>query len=64
MKTISGDGEAYTNKWLKQKLEERYKENIFFTDEAGRANVVCFRDMGSKILSEKWYKGRKDDITG
>ena len=63
MKTKSGDGEGYTNKWLKQKLEQRYKENIFFTDEPGRSNVVCFKDMTSTILSEKWYKDRKDDIT-
>ena len=54
---------AYTNKWLKQKLEERYEENIFFTDEAGPANVVCFRDMASNILSDKTSGTKTEKMT-
>ena len=35
---------------------------FFFTDEHGRSNVVCFMDMASTILSEQWYKDRKENF--
>ena len=35
------------------------KFNFF---EPGRSKVVCFTDMASTILSEQWYKDRKDDF--
>ena len=35
---------------------------IIFTDEPGCSNVVCFTVMASIILSEQWYKDRKDNF--
>ena len=46
-------------KWLKKQLEQHYQNSIFFTDETGRSNVVCFTVMASTILSKQWYKDRK-----
>ena len=43
----------YSIKWLKQQLADHYKNFIFFTNEPGRSNIVCFRDMTGSILSEK-----------
>ena len=63
MKELSKDGDIYTQKWLKQKLKDRYKADIFFTDEPGRSNLACFKDMASSILTEKWYQDRKNDVT-
>lgn len=63
MQTISDGGEIYTRKWFRTKLEERYGDTIFFSDEAGKSPVVCFKDMASSILSDNWYKERKTNIS-
>ncbi len=46
-------------KRLKQKLQEHYKECIFFADVEGRGNVVCFRNMAMYVINEKWYVPKK-----
>lgn len=33
-----------------------------FAEIEGRSNVVCFRNMASYIINEKWYSEKKDDI--
>ena len=35
---------------------------FLFTDEPGSSNIVCFTDMASTILSEQWYKNRKENF--
>ena len=62
MVEFSGGADVYSIKRLKQKLEDRYKEFIFFAEIEGRSNVVCFRNMASYIINEKWYSEKKDDI--
>ena len=52
MKDLSGGKEVYTVKRLKQKLQEHYKEFIFFAEVQGRANVVCFRNMVDFLINE------------
>lgn len=54
--------EVYTVQYLKEKLEKTFQEHIFFAEVNGRRNVVCFRDMASYIINEKWHKDRKTDI--
>ena len=49
-------------KWMKKLLEQHYQNSIFFTDNPGRSNVVCFTVMASTVLSEQWYKDRKDNF--
>ena len=39
--------------------------NPFFSEavwKPGRSKVVCFTDMASIILSEQWYKDRKENF--
>ena len=43
VKTYGAD--VYTVKRIKQKLQERYKENIFFAELGVRKNVVRFKNM-------------------
>ena len=62
MVKLSDGSNVYSVKRLKQKLEEHYKDDSFFTDEPGRSNVVCFRNTASSIITEAWYKNKKDDI--
>ena len=62
MKEISDNSEVYTVKRLKQKLQEHYKEFIFFAEVEGRGNVVCFKNMAKYIINEKWYSDKKANI--
>ena len=52
MTTLSNNGEVYTIKTLKQKLLERYRDNIYFAQLPGRENVIGFRNMTDQILSD------------
>ena len=55
----------YSSKRLKAKLIDRYGDHIFFGKVRGRKNVICFKEMCSYIVSDKWYSERnsydKDD---
>ena len=55
---------SYSEKILKQKLKDRYKEHIYFAELSGKPNVVCFRDMASYIICEMKKKAEetKEDI--
>jgi len=54
--------EVYESGWLKSKLTEKYGDHIFFAEVDGRRNVVCFRNMASYIISDKWHADRKAEI--
>ena len=62
MKEISDNSEVYTVKRLKQKLQEHYKEFIFFAKVEGHGSVVCFMNMAKYIINEKWYSDKKANI--
>ena len=51
--------EVYGIKRIKQKLQEKYKENIFFAELSGRNKVVCFRNMADWIISDQWYDNKR-----
>ena len=57
MKEVS-DEEVYGVKRIKQKLQEKYKDNIFFAEVSERKNVVCFRNMADWIINDQWYKNK------
>ena len=62
-KSLTNSSESvYSSKWIKWKLTERYGDHIFFAPVEGRRDVVCFRDMASFILNDKWYSERKDSV--
>jgi hypothetical protein len=52
----------YSEKWLQQMLVDKYKDHIFFAQISGRNNVVCFKDVASTIISDKWCADRKSNI--
>jgi hypothetical protein len=35
---------------------------MFFAEVKGRENVLCFKDLVSHLLSEKWYDERAESI--
>ena len=48
---------------MKKQLAQHYQEKMFFfTVESHRLNIVCFVDIASTILSEQWYKNRKENF--
>ena len=51
------DEEIYTVKRIKQKLQERYKDNIFFVEISSR-NAVYFRKAASWIISHQWSNNK------
>jgi hypothetical protein len=57
-KFFTGMSIAYSERWLKCKLLERYGARLFFADIHGRKNVICWRDMASFFINEKWYSDR------
>ncbi|XP_065911780.1 uncharacterized protein [Dysidea avara] len=61
MSEFSDGSDVYTLKWLKQKLHEHYEDFIFFADVEGRGTVLCFRNMASYIINDKWYSEKKEN---
>jgi hypothetical protein len=47
---------------LKRKLEEKYCDDIFFSEVCGRKNVICFQNMASRLINEKWYADRSCNV--
>ena len=45
-----------------KKVKERYGDSIFFGETPGVSNTVCFKDMTSDILNDKWYQDRKVNL--
>jgi len=62
MITIGHSDEVYSLKQLKRKLVEKYDDHIFFSHEPGRRNVICFRNMAYRILTNKWYSEKEDNF--
>jgi len=52
----------YSKQQLKIKLQEKYGSHIFFAEVAGKNNVICFRNMASCIISDKWHSEQKATI--
>ena len=59
MLEIAGSEEcAYSRKWLKKKLEDKYSHNIAFGQSGGNATKVCLRNMVDYLVTEEWYNQR------
>jgi len=50
---------VYSQKWLKTKLKERYREHINFVEEEGKPNKVCFNNIVDFLITDKWYQNRR-----
>ena len=57
---VSND-KVYGVKRIKEKLREKYKENIFFAEVSGRTNVVCFGNMADWIIGNQWYDNKRQN---
>ena len=59
---LDGD-EGYTTKYLRDKLQQHYGEQIIITNSKGRLeNIVTFRDRGYQVLREQWVCETKADV--
>jgi hypothetical protein len=56
------DTVTYSEKMLQEKLQKRYGDHFFIGKRCGRNNVVCWRDMASYIVNDKWYADKKNNI--
>ena len=55
------DEDVYTVKRIKEKLQDKYKDNIFFAEVSGRKNDVCFRNTASRIISDQLYNNMRSN---
>ena len=63
MLEIAGSEEsAYSQKWLKKKLEERHSHHIVFVQSGGSTTKVCLRNMVDYLVTEEWYNQRMSDV--
>ena len=59
---VGGSNDVYSVKRLKQKLQDKYKDFIFFAEVQGRKNVVYLRNVADFIINDKWYEAKKQNI--
>ncbi|KAK7111652.1 hypothetical protein V1264_011253 [Littorina saxatilis] len=60
MQEFSG-GVGYTTKWMKEKLLERFGENIIIANILGKSNVVTFRTTAKSILHDFYNSPKTND---
>jgi hypothetical protein len=54
---------VYSEKWLKQKLSDRYGDHIQFNEVRGRRNVICWKQMAAYIVNRKWHEQQKANVS-
>ena len=54
---------ADTKRYLKQMLEEHFKERMYFTSQERRTDVLCFKDLTATIIRENHNNKEDDDKT-
>ena len=45
--------ECYSNKRLKQKLKEKYRDCLTFSESCGRTDILCFKEFANYALQQK-----------
>lgn len=56
------DGDVWSRKWMRTKLKEKYGSLLFFTEVAGKSDVVCFKYDLTNLVNNKWYEDRKSSV--
>ena len=54
--------DAFTSKWLKNRLTEHFKNEIVFTEINGKQNVVTFRSKAKNILHDFYKSSKSSDV--
>ena len=57
------DSEPYSPKWMKKKLQEKYEDEIVFTEINGKSNVATFCSQAKKILHTFYENSKRDTNT-
>ena len=60
--TENENEDVYSVNKLKQKLQDRYTDHLFFAEVNGRKNLICFCDMASLIIKDTWYEDKWGNI--
>ena len=55
-------GNTYTLKMTQVKLQEKYGYSLRLASREGKSNIILLDRVGD-IISEKWYKERKNDLS-
>lgn len=61
METFLNGEEGYSLKYFKQKLKERYKDDIIITSLPGKSSIVSVRESAHRILRERWVADQAAD---
>lgn len=62
MKMLSDKMEGLCEeKTLRNKLKEKYGDDILITSAQGKKSVVSFKNTGYKVLTNAWYESKKND---
>lgn len=46
---------------VKSRISKKYGEDVLIAEAANKEAVICFRNLGYKILSNNWYDNRMSD---
>ena len=58
MATIEGNYKPDV-KTVKKKLQQKFGEDIFIIDQRNRECIICFRNIGYKLLADRWYEEKE-----
>ncbi|XP_073423248.1 uncharacterized protein [Dendrobates tinctorius] len=57
---LEGDSAAYSNRWLRYRLEERYGDSLFIAECEGLPNIVTFREK-TRIILRDYFRSQETD---
>lgn len=60
MKAIKGDV-LPDIRTVKSRISKKYGEDVLILESVNKEAVICFRNLGYKILSNSWYENRMSD---
>ena len=52
------DGDSYSTKYLKRKLQDHYGNKVTITNVPGKPCIFTFHEYSHKILHDRWYTDR------